>query len=190
MGSLIDQSFKISKGGYTRVPRPAECPDRRSRYPWANIKEGDRIEEPFPWSALQRVRMSLREWNFRNQTAITIDSFPNGSPDHSEPHFIVGWSTGDKWSPDHPNRVSQQPHKAPKSSSEYLKDLTAYLGNHGCTRANKLARDLNIHQSTVSRVLNEFPDAVLGTEGWYLKPGKKGPHHRPEKAASDKATEE
>lgn len=101
----VPTKFEIARGGYVRVPRPMECVDRRTKYPWIQLREGDHITTPFPWKKLNAVRMSIRKWNTDHKTAISVDPFPEGSAEHPFPHFIVGWVTGQKFNPKKPRRT-------------------------------------------------------------------------------------
>ena len=103
---MSDLTFEIAKGGYVRMPRPMECVDRRTKYPWIQIREGDRLTTPFPWKMMASVRMSVRKWNADHGTALSVDPFPKGTDEHPFPHFIVGWVTGDKFDAFRPGRTT------------------------------------------------------------------------------------
>jgi len=83
-------TYTISKG-YVSVATP-----RRSKYPFALIKEGEFITQPFPWSDLKKVGYSVAAWNRSRKACLRINKFPDGTPENPNPHFFVGWPEGIK----------------------------------------------------------------------------------------------
>jgi len=93
---------------------------RPRHYPWDEIREGEVHPRIFPLSQLVNARQSLRNFNASNRTPLTIREERNGTPEHPEPHFRVGWDPSHTFAPGGVIRTSPEPQRRrkPKQAKE------------------------------------------------------------------------
>ena len=91
----------VSKPGFV----PAR-PYRSRSYPFELLAPGEQLDPPFPIADLARVKFAMARWNKKNPGALMmINSYPKGSAEVKDPHFIVG-------------RISPIPPSSPSPTSE------------------------------------------------------------------------
>ena len=77
---------------YSSKPGFSEIRSYRSRrYPFELLGVGEMLDPPFPMADLARVKFAMKRWNDHHPDRIlAINSYPKGSDELKEPHFVVG----------------------------------------------------------------------------------------------------
>lgn len=80
---------------------------------WPEILPGDVHPRIFRMDELKRVRASIRMWNARHRAVLSIRRYPNGTEEHPDAHFRVGWDPSHSFNPaiirTSPQRVRKRP---------------------------------------------------------------------------------
>jgi len=79
------------KKGYIAAPKHGRSVFTARKYPFPDIKEGEYLDPPYPWSDRVKVKSAVRYFNATTGGCLHVNMWPQGKEGHPAPCCEVGW---------------------------------------------------------------------------------------------------